>query len=103
MRKSRQSGYSIVEAIIVMSAIGILAVAVVPLYDAAIRSSDSEAAAQLIAQELSYARALAVGSHANVLVQFNPTNRTLVVAQVWALQEGRSAFPSGYSFLPLRP
>jgi Tfp pilus assembly protein FimT len=88
---------------IVLIATGILAVATVPLYDAAIRSSNSEAAAQLIAQELSYARALAVSSHANVLVQFNRTNRTLVVAPGTGSARGPFSLPVGVQFLTTAP
>jgi Tfp pilus assembly protein FimT len=100
---SKQSGYSLIEAMIVLIATGILAVATVPLYDAAIRSSNSEAAAQLIAQELSYARALAVSNHGNILVQFNPTNRTLVVAPGTGSARGPFSLPAGVQFLTAAP
>jgi len=103
MRISKQSGYSLIEAMIVLIATGVLAVAAVPLYDAAIRNSNSEAAAQLIAQELSYARALAVSSHANILVQFNNTNNTVVVAPGTGSARGPFSLPVGVRFLTSSP
>ena len=78
--RSPESGYSLVEMGVVCAVMFILAAMAVPLFDSATTRSNADAAAQLIAQELRYARALALGSHANVAVQFSPASNEVAVA-----------------------
>ena len=93
MDKQRSSGFSLVELVIVCAAAVIIMVAAVPLYTAATRRSTVDSGAQLIAQQLNYARALAVSSHANVLVQFTPATNYVVVAP--GTGAARGPFPLG--------
>jgi Tfp pilus assembly protein FimT len=69
-----------VELVIVCAVMAIIAMAAVPLYTGATRRSSADGGAQVIAQQLNYARALAVSSHASVTVQFDPAANTVVVA-----------------------
>jgi Tfp pilus assembly protein FimT len=100
---SDESGYSLVETMIVLIATGILAVAAIPLYNAAIQSSNSQAAAELVAQELSYAKARAVGRHENVLVQFTPATNQLVVDPGTGSARGPFSLPVRVQFLTSSP
>jgi Tfp pilus assembly protein FimT len=80
MRHRGQSGYSLVELSIVCATAIILLAMAVPLFNVANTRTSADGAAQLIAQELAYARALAIGSHAAVLVQIDSATNTVVVA-----------------------
>ena len=93
MDKQRSLGFSLVELVIVCAVAVIIMMAAVPLYTAATRRSTADGGAQLIAQQLNYARALAVSSHANVLVQFTPATNYVVVAP--GTGSARGPFPLG--------
>jgi Tfp pilus assembly protein FimT len=88
-----QSGYSVTELAIVCMVAVILASAAIPLFNNATSQTNADAAAQLIAQELTYARASAVGSHAPVAVQFDSTANTIVVGP--GTPSPRGPFPIG--------
>jgi Tfp pilus assembly protein FimT len=75
-----QYGYSLAELCIVCGIIAIMAMIAIPSMTNAIRGSDADSAAQLVSQQLAYARSLALGSHQPVLVQFAPETQEIVVA-----------------------
>jgi prepilin-type N-terminal cleavage/methylation domain-containing protein len=80
MRTSVYSGFTLTETSITLAVACILMAVAVPIFDGAYRSSNADSAAQLIAQQLSYARGLAIGSHAPVLLQCNPDGKAMTVA-----------------------
>jgi Tfp pilus assembly protein FimT len=75
-----QCGYSLTELCIVCGVIAIMAMIAIPGMHNAIRGSDANSAAQLVSQQLAYARSLALGSHQPVLIQFTPATQEIVVA-----------------------
>ena len=95
-----ERGFSFLEALMVIAMGLILVGAAVPLMSSAISLSDADSAAQLIAQELSYARALAVSSRVNVLVQVLPATDLLVVAPGSGSARGPFSLPANIEFQP---
>ena len=91
--RSPESGYTLVEMGVVCAVMIILAAVAVPLFDSATTRSNADAAAQLIAQELRYARALALGSHAGVVVQFTPASSEVTVAPATGSVRGPFVLP----------
>jgi Tfp pilus assembly protein FimT len=77
---SSQCGYSLAELCVVCLVMAIMAMIAIPSMHDAIRGTDADSAAQLVSQQLAYARSLALGSHQPVLVQFAPASREMVVA-----------------------
>ena len=73
-----QQGFSLVEAFIAVAVASILAGMAIPMFSTAMNQSNADAAAQLIAQELNLSRAMAVGIHGPILVQFNSANSVAV-------------------------
>jgi Tfp pilus assembly protein FimT len=80
IEKSNQAGFSLVEVLLVCSAALVLIAGALPILNSVMARTTADAAAQCIAQEISYARALAVGSNADVLVRIDPNANSLVVA-----------------------
>jgi Tfp pilus assembly protein FimT len=73
-------GISLAEVLIFFAVAAILTASAVPILRTMVSGTDADAAAQLIAQELTLARAMAVSTHGNILVQFDPSANSLVVA-----------------------
>lgn len=108
MQNGAQSGYTLAEVAVVCAVGTVLLAIAFPLFNSAITRSNSNAAAQLIAQELGYARALAVGSHAGVLLEIDPANETVVTAPGTGSARGPFRLPGrmriqGAAFTPDTP
>jgi Tfp pilus assembly protein FimT len=88
-----QCGYSLVELCIVCGVIAIMALIAIPSMHNAIRGSDADSAAQLVSQQLAYARSLALGSHQPVIVEFDPGTQELVVARGTGSARGPFVLP----------
>jgi prepilin-type N-terminal cleavage/methylation domain-containing protein len=95
MRTSVYSGYTLTETSITLAVACILMAVAVPIFDGAYRSSSADSAAQLIAQQLSYARGLAIGSHAPVLLESNPDGNAVTVASGTGSARGPFYLPGG--------
>ncbi len=95
MRTSVYSGYTLTETSITLAVACILMAVAVPIFDGAYRSSSADSAAQLIAQQLSYARGLAIGSHAPVLLESNPDGNAVTVAPGTGSARGPFYLPGG--------
>ena len=93
-----QSGFSFVEAMVVVALGLILVGAAIPILNSTFAMTDADAGAQLIAQELAYARALAVGSNANVLVQVQAGTDFVVVAPGTGSARGPFSLPVNIEF-----
>ena len=99
----QQHGYSLVEMLMVVSVASIFAAMAIPTFQTAMEQSDADAAAQVVAQELNFAQAMAVGSHGNILVQFDSAPNSVVVAPGTASVRGPFVFPSNTTFLNSNP
>ncbi len=97
----QQQGFSLIEAMIVIAVASVLMVMAIPMYRTTMDRSNADGAAQLIAQELSLARALAVSTHANILVQF--ASNSVVVAPGTGSIRGPFPLPGKTQFLALNP
>jgi len=73
----------------------------VPIFDGAYRSSNADSASELIAQQLSYARGLAIGSHAPVLLQCNPDGTAMTVAPGTGSARGPFYLPGRMQIQPV--
>lgn len=98
-----QNGFSLIEGCIVIALASILAAMAIPMFQTAMDRSNADAAAQLIAQELNLARAMAVGIHGNVLVQFNSAANSVAVAPGTGSARGPFVFPGKTTLLDLNP
>ena len=94
MKATGNSGFSVTEMIMVILVGMILAGFSLPILSGSLRQSNADAAAQLIIQELNYAKALAVGKHTTVQVQF-PSPDQIVVASGTGDVRGPFFFPNG--------
>ena len=101
MRKSDYSGFTLTETLITLAVACILMAVAVPIFDGAYRSSSADSAAQLIAQQLSYARGLAIGSHAPVLLQSNADGNAVTVAPGTGSARGPIYLPGKMRMQPL--
>jgi prepilin-type N-terminal cleavage/methylation domain-containing protein len=97
----RESGYSLLEMLVVIALVGIVSSAALVQMKTTIAALDADEASNLVVSELSYARQAAVDERRNVLVQFLGTHEirvtrdeigggTTVLADV--------TLPSGYTF-----
>ena len=104
-RKTRdlQHGFSLVETLMVIAFTSILAAMAVPMFQTAMDQSNADAAAQLVAQELNLARARAIGTHGNILVQFDSTTNSVVVAAGTGSVRGPFLFPGKATLLNSNP
>jgi Tfp pilus assembly protein FimT len=93
-----QRGYSLAEMCIVCVIIVIMAMIAIPSMHNAIRGSDADSAAQLVSQEMAYARSLALGSRQPVLIQFDPDTREIIVAPGTGSARGPFVLPGGMNF-----
>jgi Tfp pilus assembly protein FimT len=93
--KNSQYGYSLGEACIVLAIMSIIAMAAIPNLHDAIRGSDADSAAQLVSQELAYARSLALASRQAVVIQFDPDTQEIVVAPGTGSARGPFVLPGG--------
>ena len=80
MAKFDSYGYTLTEACLVCAVGAILLASAIPLFDTAMHSNDADAAAQLIVQELTHARTMAIGNGSGVLIRFDPAANSVVVA-----------------------
>ncbi len=97
-----QHGFSLIEAFIAIAVASILAGMAIPMFSTAMDQSNADAAAQLIAQELNLARAMAVGIHGDILVQFNSANSVVVAAGTGSAR-GPFVFPGKMTLLNSNP
>ena len=97
-----QHGFSLIEAFIAIAVASILAGMAIPMFSTAMDQSNADAAAQLIAQELNLARAMAVGIHGNILVQFDSANSVVVAAGTGSAR-GPFVFPGKMTLLNSSP
>jgi prepilin-type N-terminal cleavage/methylation domain-containing protein len=98
-----QNGFSLIEAFIVVAVASILAAMAIPMFQTAMDQSNADAAAQLIAQELNLARAIAVGIHDTIVVQFDSSANSVVVASGTGSVRGPFIFPGKTTLLNLNP
>jgi Tfp pilus assembly protein FimT len=104
-RERHEAGFTLIELILVFVTCCVVLTAAVPMFSSASRNSNADAAAQLIAQEISYARSLAIMNHASVLLQFTPQNNYIAVAPGTGSARGPFSLPVGIQILssPLSP
>jgi Tfp pilus assembly protein FimT len=102
MFDNRESGFSLTEMAAAIMVGIIMAAIAIPVLNSTIKQSNAESAAQLIIQELNYARAVAVGSHTPVQVQF-PDADQIVVAAGTGEMRGPFVLPNGIRILDLAP
>jgi Tfp pilus assembly protein FimT len=88
-----QGGFSLMEVVIVCFLLALLTAIAIPIMDNAIRGSNADSAAQLVAQEFAYARSLAVGTHQPVLVRFDQDTQKISVAPGTGSQRGPFVLP----------
>jgi Tfp pilus assembly protein FimT len=93
---NKESGFSLVEAVTVILVGMILAAFAIPTLTGTIQQSNADSAAQLIVQELNYARTVAVGSQVAVEVQF-PSADQIVVSSGTGEERGPFVLPNGMS------
>jgi prepilin-type N-terminal cleavage/methylation domain-containing protein len=101
--RDEQNGFSLIEAMIVVIIASILAAMAIPMLKTSMDQSNANAAAQLIAQQLNLARALAVGTHSNILVQYDSTANTLVVAPGTGSVRGPFVLPGKVKLMTISP
>jgi prepilin-type N-terminal cleavage/methylation domain-containing protein len=97
-----QHGFSLIEAFIAIAVASILAGMAIPMFSTAMDQSNADSAAQLIAQELNLARALAVATHGDILVQFESANSVVVAAGTGSAR-GPFLFPGKMTLLDSNP
>jgi prepilin-type N-terminal cleavage/methylation domain-containing protein len=98
-----QHGFSLIEAFIAIAVASILAGMAIPMFSTAMDQSNADSAAQLIAQELNLARAMAVGIHGDILVQFDSAKNSVVVAAGTGSVRGPFLFPGKMTLLNSNP
>jgi Tfp pilus assembly protein FimT len=98
-----QQGISLVEALMVCALATIIMSMAVPMFTTTVEQSNADAAAQLIVQELGYARVLSVGNHGNVLVQCDPASNSIVVAPGTGSVRGPFVLPGRMKFRASAP
>jgi prepilin-type N-terminal cleavage/methylation domain-containing protein len=98
-----QNGFSLVELMMVCAIIAIIATAAVPMLQSTMQRSDADSAAQLIVQELSMARAMAVSVHGPILVQFDPVTNSVTLAPGTGSVRGPFILPGGITFMNSAP
>ena len=98
-----QNGFSLVELAMVCAIGAVIMAAATPLFQSFAQRSNADGAAQLIAQELSMARAMAVSTHGPILVQFDPVANSVVVAAGTGSVRGPFPLPGGTKFMSIRP
>ena len=103
MGRSNQAGFTLVEALLVCTAALIFIAGAVPILNSVLARTNADSAAQFIAQQICYARALAVGSNADVLVKFDPDANTLVVAPGSGQARGPFNLGGGMTLLASSP
>jgi Tfp pilus assembly protein FimT len=101
--EDQSDGYSLIEALIVCAFAMVLMAIGIPIFKTVTDQSNADSAAQLVAQELNFARTLAVGIHGNVLIQINPTLNSVVVAPGTGSTRGPFVLPGNYKFMSLAP
>ena len=97
--KRTQCGFSMIELMMVCAIAVILTVMAVPLYQSNLQISNADSAAQLIAQELRLAKALAVSTNGPVLVKFDPSANAVSVAPATGSARGPFILPGKMMFL----
>jgi prepilin-type N-terminal cleavage/methylation domain-containing protein len=103
MRKTNQAGFTLAETAVVLAVACILMAVAIPSFDVMYQSSNADASAQLVAQQLNYARALAVGSHGPVVFQIDPSMNTIAVAAGTGSERGPLALPGKMRFQSSAP
>ena len=98
-----QNGFSVIELAMVCAIAAIIVTAAVPIFQSTILKSGADSAAQLIVQELSMARAMAISSHGPVRVQFDPVTNSVTVAPGTGSVRGPFVLPSGITFMSSAP
>ena len=98
-----QNGFSLIELTMVCAIAAIMVVAAVPTLQSTILRSSADSAAQLIIQELSMARAMAVSVHGAVLVQFDPVANSVTVAPGTSFVRGPFILPNRVTFMSSAP
>lgn len=103
MRITDHSGFTLTETAVVLAVGLILTGMAIPSFDQMYRSSNADAAAQVIVQQMNYARALAVGSHVPVVLQIDFGERTITVAPGSGSARGPMILPGRIRLLPAAP
>jgi Tfp pilus assembly protein FimT len=98
-----QQGISLVETLMVCALATIIMSMAVPMFTTTVEQSNADAAAQLIVQELGYARVLSVGNHGNILVQCDPASNSIVVAPGTGSVRGPFVLPGRMKFRASAP
>lgn len=100
---SEQNGFSLIELTMVCAIAAIMVVAAVPTLQSTLLRSNADSAAQLIAQQLSMARALAISTHGPILVQFDPAANSVTVAPGTGSVRGPFVLPGGTTLMSSAP
>jgi prepilin-type N-terminal cleavage/methylation domain-containing protein len=103
MWKTNQAGFTLAETAVVVAVACILMAMAIPSFDVMYQSSNADASAQLVAQQLNYARALAVGSHGPVVFQIDPSTNTVAVAVGTGSERGPLALSGKMRFQSSAP
>jgi prepilin-type N-terminal cleavage/methylation domain-containing protein len=99
----KQNGFSLIELTMVCAIAAIMVVAAVPTIQSTILRSSADNAAQLIVQELSMARAMAVSIHGAVRIQFDPVANSVTVAPGTSYVRGPFILPNRVTFMSSAP
>src|SRR5262245_55473828 len=103
MRERADMGFGLVEVVTTVMVGAILMGVALPIMTGALRRTDADGAAELLAQELAYARGLAVGSRNDVTVQLDPVQSTVIVAPASGSARGPFALRPGMRLLATAP
>jgi prepilin-type N-terminal cleavage/methylation domain-containing protein len=101
--KAEQYGFSLIESLIVCALAAVILSMAIPILGPTLEQSNADAAAQMIAQQLNYARVFAVGNHNNIIVQCSSTTNSIIVAPGTGSARGPFVLPGKMKFLASAP
>jgi prepilin-type N-terminal cleavage/methylation domain-containing protein len=96
--RNEHNGFTVVEMMMVLAIGSILAAFSIPLLKTSMDGSNANSAAQLVAQQLNLARAMAIGTHSSVLVRFDSTANSVVIAPGTSSVRGPFVLPGKMRF-----
>jgi Tfp pilus assembly protein FimT len=91
------------ELMVVCAIAAVIMAMAIPMFKPIMQRYDADSAAQLIAQELSLARAMAIATGGPILVQFDPEANTITVAPGTGSVRGPFLLPGKMMFMNAHP